>query len=115
MSNFYDLNQIKKEYIQIVFSLQSILQNYNCNYLFYSTFNDSVISQANENIDFTRWIKPRTSLDGYLNSFKREDVRIEYNVDFVKVDGIWDDHPNTLGHQKWFEVISSIIDSKNIL
>mgnify|MGYP001208667780 CR=1 FL=1 len=101
---FVDIKQMKREYIQMVFSLQSILQNYNCNYLFYNSFNDSVISQTDEIIDFKRWIKPRSSFDKYLNNFSREDVRMEI-----------DDHPNELGHLKWFEVISSEIDSRSMI
>jgi hypothetical protein len=115
MSNFYDFRQMKREYIQMVFSLQSILKNYGCNYLFYTTFKDLLITSDCQHIDLNNWILPDISFDGYLNSFKQEDVRMEYNVDFVKVDDIFDDHPNMLGHQKWFEVISSIIDRKNIL
>lgn len=111
MSNFYDFEQMKNQYVQMVFSLQSTLQNYNCNYLFYNSFNDSVISQSNKNINFKRWVKPRSSFDGYLNNFKQHDVRQILNNDFM----YFDDHPNEMGHQKWFEVISLTIDSKNIL
>jgi hypothetical protein len=122
---FVDVKQMKEEYIQMIFSLQSILQNYNCNYLFYNSFNDSVISETDTEtveldhinlrrynsivsnaIDFKRWIRPKSSFDWYINSFKREDVRMEKGQD---------DHPNELGHEKWFEVIDLVIQQWGIL
>ena len=109
VSNFCDFNQMKMEYIQMVFSLQSVLQN--CNYLFYNNFDDTIISLTDENIDFTRWVKPRTSFDGYLNKFKPEEIRLVWN----DKENLYDDHPNELGHKKWFECIDSRIQIEGIL
>jgi len=106
-----DTEQLYREHIQRIFLLQSLFENYNCKYLFYNIFNDSVISQTDEIIDFKRWIKPRSSFDKYLNNFSSEDVRQEWD----DIKNVYDDHPNLLGHQKWFEVVTSVIESKNML
>ena len=108
---FLDTEQLYREHIQRIFLLQSLFENYNCKYLFYNIFNDSVISQTDEIIDFKRWIKPRSSFDKYLNNFSSEDVRQEWD----DIKNVYDDHPNLLGHQKWFEVVTSVIESKNML
>ena len=108
---FLDTEQLYREHIQRIFLLQSLFENYNCKYLLYNIFNDSVNSQTDEIIDFKRWIKPRSSFDKYLNNFSSEDVRQEWD----DIKNVYDDHPNLLGHQKWFEVVTSVIESKNML
>ena len=108
---FLDTEQLYREHIQRIFLLQSLFENYNCKYLFYNIFSDTVISQTDEIIDFKRWIKPRSSFDKYLNNFSSEDVRQEWD----DIKNVYDDHPNLLGHQKWFEVVTSVIESKNML
>ncbi len=62
-------------------------------------------NKAVEIFDWENWILPNSSFDEYLEQFPRADVR----------QGPHDDHPNKLGHQKWFEVVSEKINSMNIL
>ena len=107
---FLDIKQLSKEHEQRVFLLQSLFQNEGCVYLFFNIFNDSIIHKSNS-IDFNSWVLPKSSFDQSLNSFKKEEVRLQWNDE----ENVYDDHPNELGHEKWFEVVSSVIDNKELL
>jgi len=87
ISKFIDVDNMLKEHIRRVYSLESILKTNNCKFLFWNVFKDI----------------GSDSFDEYLKQFEHSKVRQSPD----------DDHPNKLGHQKWFEVISSIIDKKN--
>ena len=120
---FLDTEQLYREHIQRIFLLQSLFENYNCKYLFYNIFSDTIIKSSgvassyhldyieDNTINFEGWIKPRSSFDEYLDKFKKKEVRQEWD----DIENIHDDHPNLLGHQKWFEVVTSVIESKNML
>jgi len=117
ITKFVDFENMLEDYIRRVYSLECILKANNCKYLFWNAFHDTCIlhpdlpdtiplwNKAVEIFDWENWILPNSSFDEYLEQFPRADVR----------QGPHDDHPNKLGHQKWFEVVSEKINSMNIL
>jgi len=117
VEKFIDIDIMCKDSIRRVYSLECILKANNCKYLFWNVFHDTCIlhsalpdpmqlwNTAVEIFDWENWILPDNSFDGYLNQFPKDEVRLSPN----------DDHPNKLGHQKWFEVVSSVIDNKELL
>jgi len=117
ITKFVDFENMLKDHIRRVYTLEGILKANNCKYLFWNAFPDTCIlhpdlpdkiqlwNKAVEIFDWENWILPDNSLDLYLNQFPRADVR----------QGPHDDHPNKLGHLIWFEVVSEKINSMNIL
>jgi hypothetical protein len=117
ITKFVDFENMLEDHIKRVYSLECILKANNCKYLFWNAFHDTCIlhpdlpdkiqlwNKAVEIFDWENWILPNSSFDEYLEQFPRADVRQEP----------YDDHPNKLGHQKWFEAVSEKINSMNIL
>lgn len=119
ITKFVDFDNMLKEHMRRVYSLECILKANNCKYLFYNIFNDTyrrgairkVVSgnylwdNANELFDWDNWILPRSSFDEYLVGYSQRSVRRNKN----------DDHPNELGHRIWYQVVREKIDSINIL
>jgi hypothetical protein len=117
ISKFVDDDTMLEDHLRRVYSLESILKTNNCKYLFWNVFHDTCIlhsdlpdtiplwNKAVEIFDWENWILPFTSFDQYLEQFQHREVRQSSH----------DDHPNKLGHQKWFEVVSSVIDNKELL
>ena len=117
ITKFVDFENMLEDHIKRVYSLECILKANNCKYLFWNAFHDTCIlhpdlpdpiplwNKAVEIFDWENWILPNSSFDEYLEQFPTADVR----------QGPKDDHPNKLGHQKWFEVVSEKINSMNIL
>ena len=114
---FLDWDTMLEDHLRRVYSLECILKANNCKYLFWNAFHDTCILHSKlpdvlplwnkvvEIVDWSNWILPDSSFDEYLKQFSSKEVRQSKE----------DTHPNDLGHQKWFEVISSIIDDRDIL
>jgi len=123
VEKFVDIDTMLEDHLRRVYSLECILKANNCKYLFWNAFQDTCIlhpdlpdtiplwNKAVEIFDWENWILPDSSFDEYLEQFPHGDVRQKPSAP----NYLPDDHPNELGHQKWFEVVSSVIDNKELL
>jgi len=123
ITKFVDIDTMLEDHLRRVYSLECILKTNNCKYLFWNAFHDTCILHSNlpdtislwnkavEIFDWENWILPDSSFDKYLEQFPHRIARQKPSAP----DYLPDDHPNELGHLKWFEVVSLVIDNKGLL